>query len=301
MTTMRHRFVETVGDLMDRDPTVVVVLAVISNGLFEQAGVIDRHPDRVIDVGIREQTQIGVAGGLALEGYLPVVTGYAPFLVERPFEQVKLSLGHQGVRAVLVSVGASWDSAASGRTHHAPEDVALMATLPGWSIHVPGHPDEVAPLMSRAVSGPGSTYVRLSTESNRRPHAAGSERMVTLRTGSIGAPTVLAVGPTADATLEAVEGLDATVVYTSTPVPLDVRTLRAATTGSDLVVVEPYLAGTSASAITAGLSGRPMRFAFHGVTDPELRAYGTSDDHRRAHGLDVSGIRRAILRHLDAA
>lgn len=295
MTTMRRSFAESVGGLMDRDDRVAVVLAVISRGLFEDVGITARYPDRVIDVGIREQAQIGVAGGLALEGMLPIATGYAPFLVERAFEQVKLSLGHQGVRAILASVGASWDAAASGRTHQAPEDVALMGSLPGWTIHVPGHPEEVPGLLAEAHESARSTYLRLTMDTNRRafaPRAPG--RIVVLRRGSIDAPTVLAVGPVADAVLEAVNGLDITVLYTTTPVPLDARTLRAATLGDRLTVVEPYLAGTSAAAVTRVFGDLPMRYRFHGVTDPDLRRYGTPSQHRAAHGLDATGI-RAVL------
>lgn len=294
-STMRSRFVEEVGRLMDRDDRIVVVLAVISHGLFDEAGVSTRHPSRVIDVGIREQTQIGVAGGLALDGWLPIVTGYAPFLVERPFEQVKLSLSHQGVRAVLASVGGSWDASASGRTHQAPEDVVLMASLPGWTINIPGHPDEVGALLAAAHRSDGSTYLRLSGDSNTRAYGGRPGSIQSLRRGSRGAPTVLAVGPVADEVLEAVRDLDVTVLYTTTPHPLDARTLRAATLGDDITIVEPYLAGTSVSTIAAAFSDRAMRIHAHGIRDPELRRYGSPRDHRRAHGLDSAGIRRFLL------
>ncbi len=87
--------------LLDEDPLAAVVLAEISADLFGTAAA--RHPDRVLNEGIREQLMVSVGGGLALAGMRPIVHTYAPFLVERAFEQVKLDLAHQGVSAVLVS------------------------------------------------------------------------------------------------------------------------------------------------------------------------------------------------------
>src|ERR1700758_879887 len=127
-----------------------------------------RYPGRVLNVGIREQLMVSAGGGLALAGLRPIVHTYAPFLVERAFEQVKLDLAHQGARAVLVSIGASYDSAAAGRTHQAPEDVALLDSIPGMGVVVPGHPDEVPELLRSAMAGleSSSTYLRLSTSAN---------------------------------------------------------------------------------------------------------------------------------------
>ena len=87
MDTMRDRFNSTVLNLLEEDPLTVLVFAVIGRGSLEMAGDIERFGDRVIDVGIREQAMIGVAGGLALEGFKPIVMSYAPFLIERPFDR----------------------------------------------------------------------------------------------------------------------------------------------------------------------------------------------------------------------
>ena len=163
MTDMRTAFAAEAAELLDEDPLTAVVLAEISADLFAKAAA--RHPDRVLNVGIREQLMVSVGGGLALAGMRPIVHSYAPFLVERAFEQVKLDLAHQGGHAVLVSIGASYDAARSGRTHQAPEDVALIDSVPGFSVVVPGHPAEVRGLLRGAVGtlDAGSTYLRLST------------------------------------------------------------------------------------------------------------------------------------------
>ena len=287
--TMRERFYTLAADALDADPRVAMV--------FAEIGVAQMPPHpRMFNVGIREQLMIGVAAGLALEGYRPVVHSYTPFVVERPFEQVKLDLGHQDVGAVLVSNGASYDASHAGRTHQAPEDVALLASLPGWTIQVPGHPDEVERVFAQALAGDDRVYIRLSEEENHAP--VNGDGLVVLRDGSDGAPLVVAVGPTLGDTLVATADLDATVVYLAMVRPFPRESLRAALRSTDVVLVEPYLAGTSAAEVSAALSDRPHRLLSLGVRNEEFRHYGKPAEHRTAHGLDAAGIRASLERFL---
>lgn len=283
--TMRKRFYDVATQALDEDPRVAIVIAEIG------AGELPRHP-RVFNVGIREQLMIGVAAGLALEGLRPVAHSYTPFLVERPYEQIKLDLGHQDVGAVLVSTGASYDSAYSGRTHQAPEDVAALAALPGWTIHVPGHPDEVERLLRTSFRSDDRVYIRLSDEENVA--RVDGDGLVVLRRGSDDAPLVLAVGPALSPTLKATADLDATVTYLATVRPFDRDGLRASLRGADVALVEPYLAGTSSAEVSATLSDRPHRLLALGVPNAEFRHYGDGAEHRAAHGLDAPGIRASL-------
>ena len=279
--SQRERFYELVVEALHEDDRVEVVLAEIG------AASLPRHP-RIHNVGIREQLMIGVAAGLALEGRRAIAHSYAPFLVERPFEQIKIDLVHQGVGAVLVSVGASYDSARSGRTHQAPEDVAVLSSLPGWTIDVPGHADEVGPDLADALAGDHCVYLRLTEESNAEPN--DGRTLTILRRGGDDAPFVLAVGPTLDQVLEATADLDVTVGYLTRVRPFPAADLRTAMTGGTLVLVEPYLAGTSSAEASTSLADRPHRLVALGVTKGELRRYGTPEEHRAAHGLDAAGI-----------
>ena len=296
MSDMRTVFAATASSLLDEDPLAAVVLAEISADLFAKAAA--RHPERVLNVGIREQLMVSVGGGLALAGLRPIVHTYAPFLVERAFEQVKLDLAHQGARAVLVSIGASYDSARAGRTHQAPEDVALLDTVPGFAVQVPGHPDEVPELLRSAVGALDSvsTYVRLSSEVNRSALPVWPGLQV-VRSGR--EAVVVAVGPMLSPVLDAVGDLDVTVAYTTSVRPFDGEGLRALGLSS-VVLVEPYLAGTSAYLASAALSGRPHRLLSLGVGRSELRRYGTPSYHAALHGLDAPGIRRSVTDFLGA-
>ncbi|AGZ46722.1 transketolase family protein [Actinoplanes friuliensis] len=287
---MRETFVATTSALLDEDPRTAVVLADISTDAFRPAQ--RKHPDRVLNVGIREQLMAGVAGGLALTGLRPFVHSYAPFVIDRAYEQIKLDFGHQDTGAVLVSIGASYDASAEGYTHQSSGDVALLDTLEGWTVHVPGHPDEVAAVLRAAATNDDRVYVRLSTQQNSQGYAPTSDLQV-MRRGWAGAPVVLAVGPMLDPVLDATRDLDVTVAYTMTPRPLDGRGLRELVS-REVVVVEPYLAGTSSRLVAAALSDVPHRELHLGVGRAEQRRYGTPADHARWHGLDPAGLRESI-------
>ncbi|MEV0722254.1 transketolase [Micromonospora purpureochromogenes] len=286
---MRETFVASATELL-ADPRTTIVLADISAAAFAPAA--RRYPDRVLNVGIREQLMVGVAGGLALTGQRPIVHSYAPFLVERAYEQIKLDLDHQGVGAVLVSVGASYDRAAAGRTHLSPADVSLLDTLHGWTVHVPGHPDEVPGLLRDVVCGQDPAYLRLSTQRNSRPYG-GDGALRVLRDAGPGAALLVAVGPVLDAALAAVADLPVTVAYTHRPRPFDTAGLRELA-GTEVILVEPYLAGTSARVVSEALADRPHRLLSLGVGRSDLRRYGTAADHTRWHGLDADGLRRSV-------
>ncbi|MFI1203889.1 transketolase (plasmid) [Streptomyces sp. BHT-5-2] len=294
MDTMRERFAAVGSRLLDEDPRLAVVLADIGLDGFAEAA--RRHPERVVNVGIREQLLVGVGGGLALTGLRPVLHTFASFLVERPFEQLKLDFGHQGTGGVLVSAGASYDWPSGGFTHMAPGDVALLDTLDDWTVHVPGHPDEAEVLLRKAAAaGDDKVYVRLSVQVNEAPRPVDGAGFHTAREGRRG--VVVAVGPMLDNVLAATEGLDVTVLYATTVRPFDGRALRAAAGAagsSDVVLVEPYLAGTSAREAGDALADRPHRVLGLGVGRRELRRYGQLDEHLAAHGLDPRGLRGRI-------
>ncbi|WP_455360185.1 transketolase family protein [Streptomyces sp. SYSU K21746] len=293
MDTMRERFTSTVSRLLDEDPRLAVVLADIGADGFEPAR--RKHPDRVINVGIREQLLIGTGGGLALAGMRPIMHTFASFLVERPFEQVKLDFGHQDVGGVLVSAGGSYDWPAGGFTHMAPGDIALLDTLDGWTVHVPGHPDEAETLIrNAAAAGDDKVYVRLSMQANSAPRPVDGAGFLTVREGRGG--VVVAVGPMLDNVLAAAEGLDVTVLYATTVRPFDGAALRAAAGRSraEVVIVEPYLAGTSTTAVSDALRDTPHRVLGLGVQRQELRRYGQLPEHLAAHGLDAAALRERI-------
>ena len=200
---------------------------------------------------------------------------------------------------MLVSAGASYDYSDNGRTHQSPGDVALLGTLPDWTVHVPGHPDEAERQIRAAARGNGLVYVRLSTEANAVPLDGEPGLLTMLRRGSRG--TVLAVGPLADAVVDATLGFDVTVLYATTIRPLDVATLRNSLQAPDVVLVEPYLAGTSVPAVAEALRDLPHRILGLGVGRRELRRYGTPAEHQAAHGLDARSLRAEIASFLQVS
>jgi transketolase len=83
MDSMRDRFVSVVTELLESEPRLAVVLADITVDRFKATGALQRHPDRVVNVGIREQLMVDVAAGMALGGMRTIAHSFAPFLVER--------------------------------------------------------------------------------------------------------------------------------------------------------------------------------------------------------------------------
>jgi transketolase len=293
--TMREAATSTIVDLFRRDERVAVVMADIS--LDQLRPAVEHDPRRAINVGIMEQSAIGVAAGFALEGFHPIVHTIAPFLTERPLEQIKLDFGYQGLGGLFVSVGASYDYGESGATHHAPGGVQALGSIPTMEVLLPGTPQETARLVEGAYATAHPTYLRTSTVENDEPIELAPGGLTLVRRGTD--VTVVVAGPFLSRTLAALHGIDATVLYATTLVPLDRETLaRDAAAAAEVVLVEPLYEGTTAAQVAEALGHRPTRLLSIGVPRQFIHAYGKPDEHDRALGLDMTSIRERILAFL---
>jgi len=286
--TMRDRFGSVVSDLVLTDERVFVLLAAISVERLEPAR--SHVPERVVNAGIMEQTVVSAAAGLAVEGFIPFVHSIVPFIVHRPYEQIRDDFLYQGLGLNIISIGASYDYAAEGYTHHGPDDVPALRALAGVQVIVPGTPAEFEALLRQSYDDGAVTYHRLSARSNRADRAVRHGRLEVLRQRD-DAAVVIAVGPMLDPVLAAIDDRDVTIAYCTTVAPFDADTLRAIAGATPRVaVVEPYYAGALVPDIVAAVAPQPVRVEAIGVPRVITTAYGSASDHDRLAGLTTERI-----------
>jgi transketolase len=119
-------------------------------------------PDKFLDVGIAEQNMIGIAAGLASEGFSVVTATFAPFQTFRCCEQIRVSLGYMGQKVVLVGLASGVALGTLGYTHCCIEDVALMRAIPGMVVISPADCGETAKAAAAALDDDRPVYIRLT-------------------------------------------------------------------------------------------------------------------------------------------
>lgn len=287
--SMRKQFVQTATRLLEKDPRVVLLLGDI--GVYGFKDAFAAYPDRVYNIGILEQATVSLAAGLAKTGMVPIVHTIAPFLTERCLEQIKIDFGYQELGGNFVTVGASYDYAALGCTHHCPGDVQIMRAIPGMEIVVPGSDQEFDSLLDASYASPRPTYFRLSEAGNDVSTDAGFGEAVVVREGR--EAVVVAVGPMLKPVLKATEGLDVSVLYYATVAPFDAAALKAQTSRK-ILLCEPYYRGGLVSEITEALWPDPVLVRSVGVPHKFLTNYGRMSEHDEALGFTPDAIRREV-------
>lgn len=293
-TMMRQQMVETLEDMLLQDERIVIVLAEISYELFHHQRQEVR--ERLFNLGIMEQTMISVAAGFALEGFIPVVHSFVPFLVERPFEQIKDDFCYQQLSGKFISTGASYDYSVEGMTHQGPGDVSIMHSLPNMQIVVPGTPAEFDALFRESCGNGANTYYRLSLSKNPFETPTRFGKLTVVRRGT--QATLIAIGPMLAPALAAVEDMDVTVLYCTTVAPFDGEMLREVEHSGNIVVVEPYYECVLARDILTAMQHTRIRLESIGVPYRILERYGNPQDHDAEIGLTPQGIRRRVERFL---
>lgn len=288
--SMRKQFVATVSQLLTEDRRLVLLLGDI--GVFGFNDAARRFPDRVYNIGILEQATVSLAAGLAKTGLIPIVHTIAPFLTERCLEQIKVDFGYQALGGNFVTVGASYDYAALGCTHHCPGDVQAVTTVPGIEVIVPGTAAEFDRLFRETYDSGRPTYFRLAEAEHHAATSASFGQASVVKEGT--AATVVVIGPLLESILDAVRNLDVTVLYYHTVQPFDGDMLRRHAPAGKVLLCEPYYRGGLAAEITEALWPRPVLLRSLGVPRRFLTNYGKVEQHDEAVGLTPDAIRAEL-------
>lgn len=294
---MRKQLVATVESLLDQDKRVVLLLGDI--GVFGFRNAFVKHPQRVYNVGILEQSTVGLAAGLAKEGFIPIFHSIAPFVVERAFEQLKIDFGYQNLGGIFITVGGSYDYAALGCTHHCPGDIALMKTIPNMEVVVPGSVQDFDLICRQTYANGKPKYFRLSEFAHQHDVKSLYPKAVVIKRGTRG--TILAIGPLLSMVMEATVDLDVSILYYTTLAPFDHVTLAENCPNGRVLLVEPFYEGTLAYDVQQSLTYKSgYRVHAIGVPHQFLTNYGKAKEHDAFCGLTTEAIRTKAMNCLYA-
>lgn len=302
---MRNTFSETLYAEATANPDVYIVVADISPA-GSMAKFSSEYPERFINVGVAEQSMIGIAAGLALKGCQPFAYTIATFSLYRPFEMIRDDLCYQNLPVTVVGMGAGVIYSTLGGTHHTQEDIAIASALPNMQVLAPCDPLECVEATrwcARQKNGP--VYLRIGKAgepvltAQAEPWQFGKLRY--LRRGSdvciltYGVITAMAV-EIADKL--AAQGRSVSLVSAHTLKPLDRDGITAALQQHrHVVVIEEH-------APQGGLASQAKQIAWDvrascrldtfTLQDAFIHNYGSTNDLLAAHGLSPERILAAI-------
>jgi transketolase len=298
----RKTFGKAVTEVAAENKDVVVFSA--DSGKSSGFGdFITRFPERYFEVGIAEQSAVGMAAGMATAGKIPVFCAITPFVTARPYEMVRNDMGYmrQNVKIVGRNTGMTYSDL--GVTHQGIDDIALMSLIPGMTIIAPQDPMEIEEAVKAMIAHKGPVYMRVGNPKipqlfEREPFVIGKGKVLLEGTDV----TLISTGSCTLDALKAVEilekqGISTKLIGMPTVLPLDEELVRsaAAQTGKVVTVEEAYVHGGLGSLVTEAVSdmagvtvkrlGMPMGYAITSGNYRELLAY---------YHLDGEGIANSV-------
>jgi transketolase len=296
---MRATCLNMVYELAKRDERPLFIGSDLSPGLLGEMR--KDMPERWYMEGITEANVIGMAAGLAMEGYMPFVNTIATFITRRCYEQVAVDLCLHDLPVRLIANGGGLVYAPLGPTHLAIEDIAIMRVLPNMTVTAVCDAKEMVRLMNCTLDWPHPIYIRLAKGGDpvvsREENGFAIGKAIPMRLARsrraivLMATGVMTTNCLAAAELLAKEGIDVAVVHFHTIKPLDEEAVLSFADGAELVVTveEGTRIGGFGSAVTDVLvenlgTAQPPILRL-GLPDAFPHKYGLQEDLFEVYGL----------------
>lgn len=269
----RDAFATALEDIASQDSRICVVVN-DSVGSSKIANFGKRFPGRLINVGIAEQTMVGLAAGLANSGKIPFICAAACFLTGRALEQIKADVAYSDANVKLAGMSPGMAYGELGPTHHSIEDFAWMRAIANMTVIVPADPIETDQAVRIAAEYRGPVFLRIGRTPVPKVHDDDYQfeigRAAILREG--GDITLIANGTLVSCALEAAkllasQGIEARVLNMSTIRPLDKAAVLAATETGGIVTAEEHTiyGGLGSAVAEVVVTNNPVRMRILGV------------------------------------
>jgi len=165
---MRNTVANKIIEYAKKDSNLYLISGDAGLGVWDGFRV--DHPHQYINPGVNEALCVGMAAGMALRGHKVVYYNIAPFVVMRPYEQVRNDICYQELPVILVGTGSGLTYAPAGMTHYAIEDIALARTMPNLDVFSPADPIEAALCFEYAYKSDKPSYIRVPKAGEPKIH-----------------------------------------------------------------------------------------------------------------------------------
>ncbi len=301
---MRYAFIKTLTKLASKNQKIFLLTGDLGYTVFEDFAT--AFPKRFINMGVAESNMVGVAAGLALEGFIPFVYSIATFVTMRPFEQIRNDVCLQNLNVKIVGVGGGLGYGHAGPTHHSQEDIAIMRVLPNMMVVCPSDPLETEAAVEAVAKIKGPVYLRLGKAGEPRVHPKKPKlklgKGIIMRDGSD--VLLLATGNQVINSLLVAQvlskkGIAAKVINLHTIKPIDKElVLNSVKEIKYVVTIEEHSIigglGSCVAEVLAEGSASPILKRI-GIADKFSRIVGDQEHLRNHHSLTPEKIKKIVL------
>ncbi len=299
---MRESYGQTLVELGKESPDIVVLDADLSRSTMTQLFARE-FPGRFFDCGIAEQNMVGIAAGLAVSGKVPFASTFAVFVPGRCFDQIRMSIAQPGLNVKLVTTHGGISVGEDGTSHHAIEDLALIGSLPGFTVIIPADAIETLQAVKTAAASYGPFYIRLCRGKTplvyNQDYSFNLGKAVTMRQGKD--TTIIAIGLMVAEALQAAENLEresinCRVLNMSTLKPIDeAAIIKAAVETGAIVTAEEHLehGGLGSEVAQRVARHHPVPMEFIAIKDTHATS-GKPGELLQRCGLTAKDIEQAV-------
>jgi len=300
--SLRETYGKTLVELGGENSDIVVLDADLSPSTMTHFFA-SEFPERFFDCGIAEQNMVSIAAGLAASGKIPFASTFAVFVPGRCFDQIRMSIAQPKLNVKLVATHGGLSVGEDGSSHQSIEDLALITSLPGFTVVVPADAIETAQAVRVAAASYGPFYIRLCRPKMPLVYNDGYRfnlgKAVTMRQGE--GVTIIAIGIMVVAALEAAEnlkreGIDCRVLNMPTLKPLDeAAIIKAATDTGAIVTAEEHLEHGGLGSLVAQVVAKyhPVPMGFVAIKDTYAKS-GKAAELLQRYGLTAKDIEQAV-------